>query len=474
MIAAAALGTSPIGEQDSQRFIDNLIRSRAGEWESRVWEPVAPSRAPGIVDASGPAFQPSGHMWIGKEVARVFPGHGLAHGTVTAWLPAEPGGAADDLWRIVHEDGDEEDLEAMEVESALWLTDRIGASAPGLRGLRVGSEVEVRWPADKRWYPATVAEMTVAAVLVVYPADKAAREPATLESLGWASLIASRIRTAHTPTPRQRSSPKAAGPRCPKKQARQSPAAAAAAAAVVVQSSAACLGCAKPSRRLKHTCDRRKELRASSKAGRLTTDRPARAEAAPPVHRQLVVVATGPVVTGALGLLDEQLQLLLLSRLDWPSASRLGQTCKSLTSLGRSDWLWRPRLAAAWRGWGGRTLAQHLVHAAGPTPWGPDQRWRLLRQVSPRHRPGQVIALRWPTRAGKAGGNRWLLALVLGRTDGCCLVDWPVRGPCCLPCPPPPIGRATAIDQQDSRCSPHSTPPHSAANRCRQRPVGSA
>ena len=65
-----------------------------------------------------------GHAKIGKRVVRSFarsvhkPAR-LVHGTIAKWLPA--GAAADEpaLFRCVHDDGDEEDLEEDEAEEAI-------------------------------------------------------------------------------------------------------------------------------------------------------------------------------------------------------------------------------------------------------------------------------------------------------------------------------------------------------------------
>jgi hypothetical protein len=64
-----------------------------------------------------------GHKWLGLQCLRYF-GTDHAVGTVVAWLPARLStavGADDDvaLWRLRHEDGDEEDLEEHEVRAGV-------------------------------------------------------------------------------------------------------------------------------------------------------------------------------------------------------------------------------------------------------------------------------------------------------------------------------------------------------------------
>ena len=50
----------------------------------------------------------------GRRISRSFPGVPTVVGKVVAWLPETRKDAA--LWRLRHEDGDEEDLEEFELE----------------------------------------------------------------------------------------------------------------------------------------------------------------------------------------------------------------------------------------------------------------------------------------------------------------------------------------------------------------------
>jgi hypothetical protein len=60
-------------------------------------------------------WKTTGEM-VGKRVRRVF-SHGHADGVVTRWIPQDDEGAA--FWHVVHEDGDQEDLELHELQEAL-------------------------------------------------------------------------------------------------------------------------------------------------------------------------------------------------------------------------------------------------------------------------------------------------------------------------------------------------------------------
>jgi hypothetical protein len=69
-------------------------------------------------DLSEPAVEyvSEGHEWIGRKVARTF-GRKKVIGTVVGWAPPTNEDAA--LWRVMHTDGDEEDLEEHEVLESL-------------------------------------------------------------------------------------------------------------------------------------------------------------------------------------------------------------------------------------------------------------------------------------------------------------------------------------------------------------------
>lgn len=69
-------------------------------------------------DALADSWLSRGHRWVGRRVRRFFDvSDGFLDGTIARWLPASGDDAA--LWHVVHDDGDEEDLEAYEVRAAL-------------------------------------------------------------------------------------------------------------------------------------------------------------------------------------------------------------------------------------------------------------------------------------------------------------------------------------------------------------------
>ena len=70
-------------------------------------------------------WRSEGHEWIGCRVARRFDGEEegaaatTALGKIVAWVPEE--GEDEALWHMVHDDGDEEDLDEGEMREALQL-----------------------------------------------------------------------------------------------------------------------------------------------------------------------------------------------------------------------------------------------------------------------------------------------------------------------------------------------------------------
>jgi hypothetical protein len=70
-----------------------------------------------------PVMVATGHPWIGKRVARFYPTTGKVptEGGITGWCSKETMSSSEavDLWHVVHNDGDEEDLEELEVLAAL-------------------------------------------------------------------------------------------------------------------------------------------------------------------------------------------------------------------------------------------------------------------------------------------------------------------------------------------------------------------
>ena len=73
-----------------------------------------PAKAP--TDDEEEEWLESGHPYIGAAIRRFFDA-GVSDGRVTKWLPEAEGEPA--LWHVVHDDGDEEDLDEDEVRAAI-------------------------------------------------------------------------------------------------------------------------------------------------------------------------------------------------------------------------------------------------------------------------------------------------------------------------------------------------------------------
>ena len=87
-------------------------------------------------------WRTGGHPFIGREVLRTFESDGgggggggggskrkrtVARGTITKWLPADEANGEPPLWRCVHVDGDEEDLEEHEAKEAIEAAEALPA-----------------------------------------------------------------------------------------------------------------------------------------------------------------------------------------------------------------------------------------------------------------------------------------------------------------------------------------------------------
>ena len=85
------------------------------------WRPSDEKRAQAIAAREGWPFdeadewQTSEHEWIGRRVTRVIDGIEL-DARVTKWIPAD--GTDPALWHVLHDDGDEEDLDEAEMQAA--------------------------------------------------------------------------------------------------------------------------------------------------------------------------------------------------------------------------------------------------------------------------------------------------------------------------------------------------------------------
>ena len=80
------------------------------------WLPGTPP--PGVPPGMPPHGMPPGHEWVRQRVARRFEGQ-LVLGLITKWAPASAEDTA--MWHMVHDDGDEEDLDEAEMREAIAL-----------------------------------------------------------------------------------------------------------------------------------------------------------------------------------------------------------------------------------------------------------------------------------------------------------------------------------------------------------------
>ena len=68
------------------------------------------------IDDTAEEWQETGHRWLGMRVRRFFD-KSYSDGRLTKWMPESGDDAA--IWHMVHDDGDEEDLEEYEVVAAI-------------------------------------------------------------------------------------------------------------------------------------------------------------------------------------------------------------------------------------------------------------------------------------------------------------------------------------------------------------------
>ena len=135
--AQLAVGGPPTKKQKLSDPVDAAAPA-ASAAEASAAEVPAASAAEALAAASNAEdeipWQDTGHKWIGKKLVRTFVrGKKMFKSTarVTKWAPAD--GEDPALWHIVHDDGDEEDLEDYEVEATL--RQMLNASAPGKKDL---------------------------------------------------------------------------------------------------------------------------------------------------------------------------------------------------------------------------------------------------------------------------------------------------------------------------------------------------
>jgi hypothetical protein len=98
-------------------------------------------------------WKSDGHKFINKRVARSFFDESkairFAHGTITKWLPPDDEDEA--LFHMVHEDGDEEDLNEAEALDAIGLYKQTT--------LHIGDPVIVNWRGKGKWWHGRIADV---------------------------------------------------------------------------------------------------------------------------------------------------------------------------------------------------------------------------------------------------------------------------------------------------------------------------
>ena len=131
---------------------------------------AAAAAAAGEEEEEEIVWQTQGSEYVGMRVMRSFAGAGVppAAGTITKWAEESAPGELDELWHMVHDDGDEEDLERYEVKAAVALEQSVnkiewrtsGSAFIGQRAMRtfagtaptfesrIGRGVITKWAAE--------------------------------------------------------------------------------------------------------------------------------------------------------------------------------------------------------------------------------------------------------------------------------------------------------------------------------------
>ena len=103
--------------------------------------------AASAAETGGVQWRSSGHLCIGRRVRRIFRRTIIADGTIACWVPAGPGADDHPLWRVLHDDGDTEDLEEHEMKDACRMYDTqakaTAMSAADQRGLVCASNMDL-------------------------------------------------------------------------------------------------------------------------------------------------------------------------------------------------------------------------------------------------------------------------------------------------------------------------------------------
>ena len=358
-----------------------------------------------------------GHEWLGQAVCRWYPAHGFAYGEILCWQPPTPGGDAP-LWRMRHDDGDEEDLDEAEALLAMKLAKKMNAM-PG-KWVTLGAAVEVNWAADKRWYAAEVVAVTEDDVTVVYPPDHATGWEMTKDVIAQIDALPTRLRPKKlSGKAGKQAAAKAKAKGTGKTGLERKGAAAVKAQQVAAKRSVATrtLPTAQP-KQLSTQAQQIKDLLGQAPPKRKAKQpRAAKSRASTPVD-----------ASAAFAPLNNDLLREMLSHLDPRSLAFGARVCRRLRSSCNDDSLWAPILERSWH-WGS---IHDALKASGTSP-------STAALYSVTHRQlavGTRLVLRYPQdvatsdlAAAKPRAARvtepWLLGVVHGSVSGCFLLDWP-------------------------------------------------
>jgi hypothetical protein len=79
-------------------------------------------------------WQTDGHEFVNKRIRQHFTGHGFTLGTITKWVPQDVDDPA--MFHVIHDDGDEEDLDEMSVVVGIRAFDLMVATKKRIKGAR--------------------------------------------------------------------------------------------------------------------------------------------------------------------------------------------------------------------------------------------------------------------------------------------------------------------------------------------------
>eukprot|EP00941_MAST-03F_sp_MAST-3F-sp1_P003515 g3515.t1 len=116
----ASLDDRGVRERDLKGNLKAFLRTQNGESDNSGDEQKMDiDKDDEESDTLDEGWREKGHEWIGKRVRRILPGYGVTDGKIVRWIPAGDDTDEEALWHMVHDDGDEEDLDEKEMIEAL-------------------------------------------------------------------------------------------------------------------------------------------------------------------------------------------------------------------------------------------------------------------------------------------------------------------------------------------------------------------